>query len=118
MTHHPYLQITLSTAPLGLEERDGEVGRNTTCQYVLGKRARTGSVGRSRVKDDVARELLSLEEGDVEGKARKSKKTAGREENLGAPVKGQKRKSEGEAGPGGGKRAKGTHGINSAPSKV
>jgi hypothetical protein len=33
MKHQPYMQITLSTRPLGLEE--GVKGRNVTCQYVM-----------------------------------------------------------------------------------
>lgn len=37
MTHRPYLQITLSTRPLGLEK-----GRNVTCQTVLVGRRRGG----------------------------------------------------------------------------
>lgn len=39
MTHRPYLQITLSTRPLGLEE--GTKGRNVTCQYVMVRRRKT-----------------------------------------------------------------------------
>jgi hypothetical protein len=33
MTHRPFLQITLSTKPLGLEKE-----HNVTCQYVMSKR--------------------------------------------------------------------------------
>ena len=36
MIHKPYLQITLSTRPLGLEDTK----QNTTCQYVIAKRRR------------------------------------------------------------------------------
>lgn len=36
MKHQPYMQITLSTKPLGLEE--GVKGRNVTCQYVMTRR--------------------------------------------------------------------------------
>jgi hypothetical protein len=38
MTHRPFLQITLSCRPIGLEL--GEEGRNITCQYTLIKRRR------------------------------------------------------------------------------
>ncbi|WVR07216.1 hypothetical protein IAU60_004257 [Kwoniella sp. DSM 27419] len=44
MLHHPYLQITLSTYPLGLE-----INRNTTVQYALAKRKpRTKGKGGSK----------------------------------------------------------------------
>jgi hypothetical protein len=36
MKHQPYMQITLSTRPLGFEE--GVKGRNVTCQYVMIRR--------------------------------------------------------------------------------
>ena len=36
MKHQPFMQITLSTRPLGLEE--GSKGRNVTCQYVMVRR--------------------------------------------------------------------------------
>lgn len=36
MKHQPFMQITLSTRPLGLEE--GVKGRNVTCQYVMTRR--------------------------------------------------------------------------------
>lgn len=41
MVHRPYLQITLSTRPLGLEE--GIKGRNITCQYVMVRRRKNRS---------------------------------------------------------------------------
>ncbi|KAK8864221.1 hypothetical protein IAR55_001467 [Kwoniella newhampshirensis] len=55
MTHCPYLQITLSTRPLGLEEK-----RNVTCQYVLAKRKVRGKgkgkggkdTGKGEAEDD------------------------------------------------------------------
>jgi len=41
MKHQPYMQITLSTRPLGLEE--GVKGRNITCQYVMTRRKNTNT---------------------------------------------------------------------------
>ena len=41
MKHQPYMQITLSTRPLGLEE--GVKGRNVTCQYVMVRRKNPNS---------------------------------------------------------------------------
>ena len=41
MVHRPYLQITLSTQPLGLEV--GPKGRNVTCQYVMVRRRKPRS---------------------------------------------------------------------------
>ncbi|CAK9786144.1 hypothetical protein CC85DRAFT_283745 [Cutaneotrichosporon oleaginosum] len=47
MTHRPYLQITLSTRPLGLEK-----GRNVTCQTVyVGRRRGTRGKGKGRGGD-------------------------------------------------------------------
>lgn len=39
MVHRPFLQITLSTKPLGLEQ--GPKGRNVTCQYVMVRRRKS-----------------------------------------------------------------------------
>ena len=39
MIHRPYLQVTLSTKPLGLEV--GPKGRNVTCQYVRVRRRKS-----------------------------------------------------------------------------
>ncbi|WRT66169.1 uncharacterized protein IL334_003122 [Kwoniella shivajii] len=46
MTHHPYLSITLSTKPLGLEEK-----RNVTMQYVLVKKKNRGKKGKGKTAD-------------------------------------------------------------------
>jgi hypothetical protein len=46
MKHQPYMQITLSTKPLGLEE--GVKGRNVTCQYVMIRRKKSNA--QSKVK--------------------------------------------------------------------
>jgi len=45
MTHNPYLQVTLSTKPLGLEAAVG-----VTCQYVLARRRRNRGNGKSEAK--------------------------------------------------------------------
>ena len=66
MTHRPYIQITLSPRPLGLEK--GEEGRNVTCQYTLIKRRR-GKGGSVSEESDV-------EEGDVQGGLRVAEATA------------------------------------------
>jgi hypothetical protein len=41
MKHQPYMQITLSTRPLGLEE--GVKGRAVTCQYAMVRRKKSSS---------------------------------------------------------------------------
>jgi len=41
MKHQPYMQITLSARPLGLEE--GVKGRNVTYQYVMIRRKKSGT---------------------------------------------------------------------------
>lgn len=53
MTHHPYLEITLSARPLGLESE-----RDTTCQYLTVRRRRNrGKAGRvaegAAIEDEV-----------------------------------------------------------------
>lgn len=43
MTHRPYLEITLSTRPLGLEEQ-----QNVTCQYIITGRRRRPRASRGK----------------------------------------------------------------------
>jgi hypothetical protein len=77
MLHRPYLQVTLSTVPLGLEK-----GRNVTCQTVFVGRRR-GSRGKGKGKED--------EDGD--GEAEPSPEP--RADHIGEPVaRGGKRKSD------------------------
>ncbi|BEI84124.1 hypothetical protein CcaverHIS002_0407280 [Cutaneotrichosporon cavernicola] len=78
MTHRPYLEITLSTQPLGLEK-----GRNVTCQTVFVERRR-GSRGKGKSK---------TEEGDEDGGGGHN---SGGElcADVGEPVARMKRKSE------------------------
>ena len=106
MTHHPYLQITLSTSPLGLEA--GEAGRNVTCQYIMAKRKR-GAATKNSVAEDVAKELIATEKGEGD-EARPRGKTVPQRappkaRDPGSLVKGQKRKSETDP-ESGGKRSK------------
>ena len=120
MTHHPYLQITLSTSPLGLE--DGEAGRNVSCQYVLAKRKR-GAAAKTFVTDDVADKLVALDQEEGDGKAEgrtqaRRQKAPPKSRGPGALVKGQKRKSETDVGSGG-KRSKGSTGdIKRKPAAI
>lgn len=46
MKHQPYMQVTLSTRPLGLEE--GLKGRNVTCQYVMIRRKSWNTKAKTR----------------------------------------------------------------------
>jgi hypothetical protein len=105
MIHRPYLQITLSTQPLGLEE--GAKGRNVTCQYVMTRRKKTKSaqVGDVGVGTDITK-------GNAEGKGRGQAggtKDGGHGDKA-AKDKGIKRKSESsqpvDASRGGKKRKK------------
>jgi len=52
MKHQPYMQITLCTKPLGLEE--GVEGRNVTCQYVMIRRKNPNS--KPRIKAGTSKE--------------------------------------------------------------
>lgn len=72
MLHRPYLQITLSTRPLGLEE--APKGRNVSCQYVIKRRRKgKGRKGKGKGKGkglvgDADSKLLEAEgEGEEEG---------------------------------------------------
>jgi len=64
MKHQPYMQITLSTRPLGLEE--GVRGRNITCQYVMTRRKNSNTkskmeTGASNEGEDKGHTSLSRE---------------------------------------------------------
>jgi hypothetical protein len=107
MTHHPYLTITLSTKPLGLEKN-----RNTTCQYVLSRRQRNPR-SKAAADDNVGVEEGTgcsvaaavagpVDDGEVHvdaavGTAQGDSGGAGRESARGSGVKkkgGKKRPSE------------------------
>jgi hypothetical protein len=99
MKYRPFLQITLSTKPLGLEE--GPQGRNITCQYVMIRRKKSASKTKTSTTtisavpaDGTNEEAAQVKVGAVNPKS-----------------KGEKRKSEGSQGSGldptrGGKKRK------------
>lgn len=74
MTHHPYMQITLSTRPLGREAKP-----NITCQYVTVKRKDAPLKREKNVSaiPKIAAESEGLDIGEIiqrgeDGKKRKS----------------------------------------------
>ncbi|GMK57282.1 hypothetical protein CspeluHIS016_0401160 [Cutaneotrichosporon spelunceum] len=86
MTHRPFLQITLSTRPLGLEQ--GRTGRNVTCQtvFVARRRGRRGG-GKSADGEEGDRGEDEPEEDGELGQNSPS-------DHLGEPVARIKRKSD------------------------
>ncbi|GFZ44156.1 hypothetical protein JCM24511_01877 [Saitozyma sp. JCM 24511] len=87
MTHHPYLEITLSARPLGLESE-----RDTTCQYLLVRRRRNrGKAGRGE-GDASADEVPAV--GDGRGAGRVGVDEAGQRE---APTTSAGIETDGEA---------------------
>ena len=70
MTHRPYLQITLSTRPLGLEKN-----QNVTCQHALRKRGRSG-------KTKGEKQHSEKKAAGIEGTAQKRKSTSAAEGNA------------------------------------
>jgi hypothetical protein len=97
MKHRPFLQITLSSKPLGLEE--GPQGRNVTCQYVMVRRKRSASKTSTTATPVVPTDSTNQETAQVKVGAVHPK------------TKGEKRKSEGSQGSGldptrGGKKRK------------
>ncbi|WWD17481.1 hypothetical protein CI109_101922 [Kwoniella shandongensis] len=107
MTHSPYLQITLSTRPLGLEEK-----RNVSCQYVLARRKLRGK-GKKAGKGKDANGNEEVEDVDVGKKLEedKSQRISIEDNTASTEAVGSKadriaakRKSEGEDRPG--KKAK------------
>lgn len=98
MSHRPFLQITLSTQPLGLEE--GVKGRNVTCQYVMVRRKKAKSkmksseaetAGARGVKDDHPTVAVHTEEEAQKKSGSHDKNRAGGDKTK---DKGIKRKSE------------------------
>ncbi|WVQ82185.1 hypothetical protein IAT38_004313 [Cryptococcus sp. DSM 104549] len=95
MTHHPYLEITLSTRPL-----EGMDRRGVTCQSVVVKRKARGK-GKGKGKG-----AAEDEAGDKDGQAKGTGDEMDVDESTAAPVKavaeakqakgGEKRKSEGD----------------------
>ncbi len=98
MTHNPFLQITLSTKPLGLE-----AGVEVTCQYVLasrkrsrGKRKNSGEGGggvKDSEKEPVRNEDQAMEDGQTLMREGERKGDAGRKRKVGA-VAGQEGRGE------------------------
>lgn len=99
MTHHPYLEITLSVHPLGLEKE-----RDVTCQYVLAQRRRRRKGDGEQTKSEP---LTAVDEGhrdvDMEGadlKARSSGKgdeaKAGKEKPVSKDTPKKIAKSDGQ----------------------
>ncbi len=81
MLHRPYLQVTLSTVPLGLEK-----GRNVTCQTVFVGRRR-GSRGKGKGKEN--------EDGEGDGGDGEAAEPSAEPSAIGEPVaRGGKRKSD------------------------
>lgn len=64
MTHYPFLEITLSTTPLGKEKE-----ADTCCQYLLTTRHRSRSVGK-----------------DKDGPVKEADKSGGGDNDQGVPV--------------------------------
>jgi hypothetical protein len=99
MKHRPFLQITLSTKPLGLEE--GPQGRNVTCQYVMIRRKKSASKTKTST---TTTPVVPTDSTDLETAPAKVV-------GSGHKTKGKKRKSEGSQGSGldptrGGKKRK------------
>ncbi|KAK4686428.1 hypothetical protein P7C73_g3700, partial [Tremellales sp. Uapishka_1] len=69
MTHQPYLKITLSTRPLGLEKQ-----RNVTCQYVMIRRRRPKA---SKAAPGETGEETESAKGLKENGSRKKRKSSG-----------------------------------------
>lgn len=101
MKHRPFLQITLSTRPLGLEE--GVKGRNITCQYVM--------VRRKKSKSKTNTNKGSVASNDGNGDDTNDSTVQVKVGKMDPKSKGEKRKSEGSQGSGldatrGGKKRK------------
>lgn len=124
MTHHPYLQITLSTTPIGLEE--GESGRSVTCQYVLAKRKRRDGDAAAAMKSKAVRAEGTRDkkeqrdvsfDGSNTSKAEKTSAKTGGYDTVGtdgknvSPQKALKRKSETDGERRGKKPKKGIAGV-------
>jgi len=121
MTHRPFLQITLSPKPLGLEL--GEEGRSVTCQYIMIKR-RKGEVesssedeGGERGQDGEAQQEQSTTPMAIDGDDGEDLGVAVDRRTLMPPSKavvrdGQKRKSPSETVAGAKRSKKGTNGTS------
>lgn len=86
MVHRPYLQITLSTRPLGLEE--GSKGRNVTCQYIIVRRRKSKSQKRTPTANSTEADPVPIPQPARLGRVEMTK--AGRDGD-----KAVKRKAEG-----------------------
>lgn len=88
MIHRPYLQITLSTKALGLEE--GPKGRNVTCQYLMVRRRKSTQ---SEIKT-AAQAVTTAKEGvSIAANKAKNDGTGGEEEKELVGEKVVKRKA-------------------------
>ena len=84
MTHRPYLQITLSTRPLGLEAQ-----KNVTCQYVLARRNRKGR----KAELSNGAEAGDVNKDQIKAQVSESGEPAGPGQVLERKSKGKKRKA-------------------------
>jgi hypothetical protein len=109
MTHNPYLEITLSTKPLGLE-----AGWGVACQYVLATRRRTRGNRKGEDAEEVDNGATKVDDEATKGIEIVEEDAGVAQDRQGGGQMGKKRKADASQEAGRGKkRGKGATRVHS-----